>query len=317
MTETERSRVPGAAAQGRSDGLPRSAGCSPSVSLSATRLDPFLALTALADYSGLSVRKLRDYLEDPPTRCPATASAASSWSGAASSMRGSRAIGRSAGPTSTRSSPMSSARCSLAHDSSSPSGGSLCIPSVHSHDPDPAKRLGEQIKHLREQRGLSQNSPRGGGRLEPRVHREARGRRARLAVDAGARAHRESAGRQGPGHAGEVNRPTKGRTSDGCEGPGTRTGDGGCHRPQGPPARQKVREQEGRPARGRQDRRRAPARSNGRPGCRQAGAGDVRSRSTRSTGWRRSAQFGSAPPRSSSTRCGCVCGCSRRWDRCR
>src|SRR5262245_39823245 len=28
-------------------------------------LDPFLSLKALASYSGLSVRKLRDYLEDP------------------------------------------------------------------------------------------------------------------------------------------------------------------------------------------------------------------------------------------------------------
>lgn len=29
-----------------------------------TQLDPFLALTALAAYSGLSVRKLREYLDD-------------------------------------------------------------------------------------------------------------------------------------------------------------------------------------------------------------------------------------------------------------
>jgi hypothetical protein len=29
-----------------------------------TPLDPFLALKALADYSGLGVRKLRDYLDD-------------------------------------------------------------------------------------------------------------------------------------------------------------------------------------------------------------------------------------------------------------
>jgi excisionase family DNA binding protein len=28
-------------------------------------LDPFLTLKALADYSGISVRKLREYLEDP------------------------------------------------------------------------------------------------------------------------------------------------------------------------------------------------------------------------------------------------------------
>jgi len=35
-----------------------------------TPLDPFLALRALAAYSGLSVRKLRDYLEDPAHPLP-------------------------------------------------------------------------------------------------------------------------------------------------------------------------------------------------------------------------------------------------------
>ncbi len=35
-----------------------------------TELDPFLPLRALAGYSGLSVRKLRDYLEDPSHPLP-------------------------------------------------------------------------------------------------------------------------------------------------------------------------------------------------------------------------------------------------------
>ena len=35
-----------------------------------TPLDPFLPLTALAAYSGLSVRKLRAYLEDPAHPLP-------------------------------------------------------------------------------------------------------------------------------------------------------------------------------------------------------------------------------------------------------
>jgi hypothetical protein len=35
-----------------------------------TTLDPFLPLRALASYSGLSVRKLRDYLEDPANPLP-------------------------------------------------------------------------------------------------------------------------------------------------------------------------------------------------------------------------------------------------------
>jgi hypothetical protein len=35
-----------------------------------TTLDPFLPLRALANYSGLSVRKLRDYLEDPVNPLP-------------------------------------------------------------------------------------------------------------------------------------------------------------------------------------------------------------------------------------------------------
>jgi excisionase family DNA binding protein len=35
-----------------------------------TMLDPFLALRALAEYSGLSVRKLRDYLEHPTRPLP-------------------------------------------------------------------------------------------------------------------------------------------------------------------------------------------------------------------------------------------------------
>jgi excisionase family DNA binding protein len=36
-----------------------------------TPLDPFLSLRALADYSGLSVRKLRDYLDDATHLLPA------------------------------------------------------------------------------------------------------------------------------------------------------------------------------------------------------------------------------------------------------
>ncbi len=35
-----------------------------------TALDPFLPLKALADYSGLSVRKLREYLTDPAHPLP-------------------------------------------------------------------------------------------------------------------------------------------------------------------------------------------------------------------------------------------------------
>jgi excisionase family DNA binding protein len=35
-----------------------------------TELDPFLSLRALASYSGLSVRKLRDYLADPSRPLP-------------------------------------------------------------------------------------------------------------------------------------------------------------------------------------------------------------------------------------------------------
>jgi hypothetical protein len=35
-----------------------------------TQLDPFLALKALAAYSGLGVRKLRDYLTDPAHPLP-------------------------------------------------------------------------------------------------------------------------------------------------------------------------------------------------------------------------------------------------------
>ena len=35
-----------------------------------TPLDPFLPLTALANYSGLSVRKLRDFLDDPARPLP-------------------------------------------------------------------------------------------------------------------------------------------------------------------------------------------------------------------------------------------------------
>lgn len=35
-----------------------------------TPLDPFLPLTALASYSGLSIRKLRDYLDDPAHPLP-------------------------------------------------------------------------------------------------------------------------------------------------------------------------------------------------------------------------------------------------------
>jgi hypothetical protein len=38
-----------------------------------TPLDPFLSLRALAGYSDLSVRKLRDCLDDPGNPCPATA----------------------------------------------------------------------------------------------------------------------------------------------------------------------------------------------------------------------------------------------------
>lgn len=34
------------------------------------QLDPFLSLRALASYSGLSVRKLRDYLDDPAHTLP-------------------------------------------------------------------------------------------------------------------------------------------------------------------------------------------------------------------------------------------------------
>jgi hypothetical protein len=33
-------------------------------------LDPFLALRALASYSGISIRKLRDYLDDPAHPLP-------------------------------------------------------------------------------------------------------------------------------------------------------------------------------------------------------------------------------------------------------
>ena len=36
-----------------------------------TSLDPFLSLRALASYSGLSIRKLRDLLEDPDHPLPA------------------------------------------------------------------------------------------------------------------------------------------------------------------------------------------------------------------------------------------------------
>ena len=36
-----------------------------------TPLDPFLSLRSLAAYSGLSVRKLRDYLDDPTRPLPA------------------------------------------------------------------------------------------------------------------------------------------------------------------------------------------------------------------------------------------------------
>jgi hypothetical protein len=35
-----------------------------------TPLDPFLSITALADYSGLSVRKLREHLSDPSRPLP-------------------------------------------------------------------------------------------------------------------------------------------------------------------------------------------------------------------------------------------------------
>ena len=35
-----------------------------------TELDPFLSLTALATYAGLSVRKLRDHLDDPIRSLP-------------------------------------------------------------------------------------------------------------------------------------------------------------------------------------------------------------------------------------------------------
>jgi excisionase family DNA binding protein len=35
-----------------------------------TPLDPFLSLRALASYSGLSVRKLREHLADPPHPLP-------------------------------------------------------------------------------------------------------------------------------------------------------------------------------------------------------------------------------------------------------
>ena len=35
-----------------------------------TPLDPFLSLKALADYSGISVRKLREHLEDPARPLP-------------------------------------------------------------------------------------------------------------------------------------------------------------------------------------------------------------------------------------------------------
>jgi excisionase family DNA binding protein len=35
-----------------------------------SQLDPFMALKALADYSGLSVRKLREYLEAPAHPLP-------------------------------------------------------------------------------------------------------------------------------------------------------------------------------------------------------------------------------------------------------
>jgi hypothetical protein len=37
-----------------------------------TTLDPYLPLTALATYAGLSVRKLREYLEGLTLRCPPT-----------------------------------------------------------------------------------------------------------------------------------------------------------------------------------------------------------------------------------------------------
>ncbi len=36
-----------------------------------SQLDPFMPLTALASYSGLSVRKLRDYLDDATHPLPA------------------------------------------------------------------------------------------------------------------------------------------------------------------------------------------------------------------------------------------------------
>jgi hypothetical protein len=59
-----------------------------------TQLDPFLALKALATYSGLSVRTLRSHLEDPAHPLPCYRVGGKSWSGARSSTRGSYASGR-------------------------------------------------------------------------------------------------------------------------------------------------------------------------------------------------------------------------------
>ncbi len=51
-------------------------------------LDPFLSLRALASYSGLSVRKLREYLTDPAHPLPCYRVGARSWCAEASSMPG-------------------------------------------------------------------------------------------------------------------------------------------------------------------------------------------------------------------------------------
>jgi hypothetical protein len=54
-----------------------------------TPLDPFLSLRALAGYSGLSIRKLRDFLEQPQHPLACYRVGGRSWFGAASSTRGS------------------------------------------------------------------------------------------------------------------------------------------------------------------------------------------------------------------------------------
>src|SRR5262245_63882364 len=93
----------------------------------------------------------------PPIRCLAIGSAARFWSVARNLMAGSRPIDKSAGSMSIKLSPTSSVPCNP-EDSPSLSESSGVYHQSTAMTRSTPTRLGEQIKRLRQQRGLSQQA---------------------------------------------------------------------------------------------------------------------------------------------------------------